>query len=414
MNNILNNFVEGTVQCYGCPIFDRLFQIVSSAAASVYNRMAYLMAILFCVLFAFFILNAVWQNIKNDAKDPIYQKSVRPVIINSLIALTLLFSGVALPRLITRITFEPTAEIAMLYTQSMLKTDTETINEHVTYQPIKISNDGFFRPQLRDKIIILMKTTITQFQSYMKLGLAIVGTAFTWEMMLGIGTFIKHILLTVIGIYIFWKFFMLFFRFCCYFADIIVAMAMFAFFFPFSLVLAAFRGAESIPSWISGLGKTIGAEQIKKLINAIVALSAAIITYTVIMVIIAKFFSSPDTSVNDIMNGIISGNIFDVELSDDNLVSLGIVSIVVLLYVINFIQGQINQVSNMIMSVFNLKPENTLSEQLANDTETLTRATFDTFKSVGKTFIASNFQKEDGKKEEDKDNKKTEDKDDKK
>ena len=59
MNNVIGNFVDNTVQCYGCPIFDRLFQIVSSAAASVYDRMALLMSVLFCVLFAFFVLNAV-------------------------------------------------------------------------------------------------------------------------------------------------------------------------------------------------------------------------------------------------------------------------------------------------------------------------------------------------------------------
>ena len=149
MNNVIGNFVDNTVQCYGCPIFDRLFQIVSSAAASVYDRMALLMSVLFCVLFAFFVLNAVWQNIKKDVPDPMYQKSVRPVIINSLIALTLLFTGVTLPRFISQITFEPTTEIATIYTQSMLNIDSNVVNEKVTYQPLPISEDGFFRPQLR-------------------------------------------------------------------------------------------------------------------------------------------------------------------------------------------------------------------------------------------------------------------------
>lgn len=404
MNGVLNNFVDNTIQCYGCPIFDRLFQIVSTAAASVYDRMAYLMAIIFCVLFAFFVLNAVWQNIKNDAKDPWYQKSVRPVIINSLIALSFLFMGVGVPRLITQITFEPTADIAVIYTQSMLNIDPETVSERVTYQPIKISDDGFFRPQLRDKIIMLMKTTITQFQSYMKLGIAVMDSAFTWKALLGIGAFIKHIILFFIGLYLFYGFFKLFFRFCCYFADIIVAMTMFAFFFPLSLILVPFRSAESVPSWISGLGKNVGANQIKKLINAIVALASAVITYTVIMVIIAKFFSSPDASVNEIMNAITAGNIFEADLSDDNLASLTVMGTVVLVYVINFIQDKIPEVTNMVMSAFNLKPENSLSEELANDVETLTKATFNTVKTIGATIISGGEKKEE----------KTEKKDDKK
>ena len=397
MNGVLNNFVDNTVQCYGCPIFDRLFQIVSSVAASVYDRMAFLMAILFCVLFAFFVLNAVWQNIKNDIKDPWYQKSVRPVIINSLIALTFLFMGVGVPRLITQITFEPTADIATIYTQSMLNIDPEIVNERVTYQPVQISDNGFFRPQLRDKIIMLMKTTITQFQSYMKLGIAVMDSAFTWAALLGIGAFVKHIILFFIGLYLFYGFFKLFFRFCCYFADIIVAMTMFAFFFPLSLILVPFQGAENVPSWISGLGKNVGTSQIKKLINAIVALASAVITYTVIMVIIAKFFSSTDTSVNDIMNAITTGNIFEADLSDDNLESLTVMGTVVLVYVINFIQDQIPQVTNMVMSAFNLKPDNSLSEQLANDVETLTRATFNTVKQIGATIISGGEKKEEKK-----------------
>ena len=393
MNGILNNFVDNAVQCYGCPIFDRLFQIVSAAAASIYDRMAFLMAILFCVLFAFFVLNAVWQNIKNDVRDPWYQKSVRPVIINSLIALTFLFMGVGLPRAITQITFEPTAEIATIYTQTMLNIDSDIVNERITYQPINMPDDGFFRPQLRDKIIVLMKTTITQFQSYMKLGIAVMDSAFTWRALLGIGALIKHIILFFIGLYLFYGFFKLFFRFCCYFADIIVAMTMFAFFFPLSIILVPFRGAESVPSWISGLGKNVGANQIKKLINAIVALASTVITYTVIMVIIAKFFSSPDASVNEVMNAITTGNIFDADLSDDNVASLTIMGTTVLVYVINFIQEQIPNVTNMVMNAFNLKPENSLSEQLANDMETLTKATFDTIKKIGTTIVSGGVKK---------------------
>lgn len=390
MNNIINNLVDNTIQCYGCPIFDRLFQIVSSAAASVYNRMVLLMSVLFCVLFAFFVINAVWQNLKNGSTDPWYQKSVRPVIINSLIALVLLFAGVGVPRLISQITFEPTAEIATIYTQSMLNMNSEAVNERVTYQPLSISDDGFFRPQLRDKIILLMKTTITQFQSYMKLGIAVMDTAFSWRALIGIGAFLKHIILLVIGIYIFYGFFKLFFRFSCYFVDIIVAMTMFAFFFPLSLVLTVFRGPENVPSWISGLGKNIGNAQIKKLINAIVALAAAVITYTVIMVIIAKFFSSPDMSTAEIMNAIATGAIFDMDLSGDNILSMTLTGIVVLVYVINFIQDEIPKVSDMIMGALNLKPEATESKKLAKDVENL----FEDVKQVGKNLIGGGDNKE--------------------
>ena len=390
MNNLINNLIEGTVQCYGCPIFDRLFRIVSEAAAAMYNRMAFFAVIIFCILFAFFVLNAVWQNIKKGNADPWYNKSVRPVIINSLVAMSFLWVGVALPRMITTATFEPVAQISLSYTQTLLNLDDNVINEHVTYQPLPMSDDGFFRPQLRDKIVMLMKTTITQFQGYMKLGIAIMDTAFSWRALLGIGAIIRHFILFMVGIYIFWAFFKLFFKFCCYFADIIIAMALFAFFFPLSLVLLAFGGAEHVPSWMSGLGKKLGVGQFKTLINAIVALAAAVITYTVIMVIIAQFFSSSETSVSDIVNAITSEqrSIFDVDLSEDNFASLTIMGTVVLVYVINFLKDQIPKVTSMILSAFDLKEENQLSEELGNNAMQLTSAAFNKIKEVGKTIIS--------------------------
>ena len=400
MNEIAGNFIDGVVQCYGCPIFDRLFQIVSDSAAAVYDKMAFLATLIFCVLFAFFVINAVWQNIKKDVPDPWYQKSVRPVIINSLVALTFLWVGVGLPRLITTTTFEPVAQISLIYTQSMLNIDDDIVNERVTYKPIPMEDNGFFTVGLRDKVIMLMKTTITQFQSYMKLGIAVMDSAFSWKMLLGIGALVKHILILFVGMYIFWAFFKLFFRFCCYFADIIIAMTLFAFFFPLSLVLIAFRGAENVPSWISGLGKDIGIGQFKTLINSIIALASAVITYTVVMVIIAKFFATPDISINDIMNAITTGNIFDTELSDDNIASMSVVGIAVLAYIINFLTDKklISNVTDMVLSAFNVKSENKLSEQLANDAMQLTSDMFNVVKNVGST-VVSNITKKDDKKE---------------
>ena len=221
MNDFINPVIDASVQCWGCPIFDRLFQIVSNAAAAVYDQFVIFCAIIFCVLFAFVVLNAVWQNIKSPTPDPWYQKSLKPLLINSLVSLTFLSMGVYLPRFVSSVTFEPVANITLIYTQSMLQTNPETVNEHVTYQPMEISDDGFFRPELRDSIILLMKTTITQFQSYIKLGIAVMDKAFSLDALLGIGSLIKHIILFFIGLYLAYAFFKLFWRFCCYFADII-------------------------------------------------------------------------------------------------------------------------------------------------------------------------------------------------
>lgn len=374
------------MQCWGCPLFDRLFQVVSNAAGAVYKQFAIFCVILFCVIFAFFVVNAVWQNIKGGVKDPWYQKSVKPVFINSLVALSLLSLGVYLPRFVTSVTFEPAAKIALIYTQSMVQMDTDTVAEKVTYQPMEMRDDGFFRPQLRDTIILLMKTTITQFQSYMKLGIAVMDAAFTWDALLGVGMLLKHIIMFFMGLYLVYGFFKLFVRFCFYFADIIVAMTFFAFFFPLSLMLVSFKGAGG-PAWISTLGKNVGTNQFKKLINAIVALAAAVMTYTVIMVVIAKFFSASGADSAELMHLITTGQVFADDLNTDNLATITLTGAVVLVYVLNFIYSQIPKVSNMVLSAFDVSAENQLSEQLANDAMRLTTVVVDAAKKVGGTII---------------------------
>lgn len=393
MNGFMNSLVDNTVQCWGCPVFDRLFQIVSNAAAAVYDQFVIFCAILFCVLFAFYVVNAVWKNMKDNISDPFYQKSIKPVFINSIVALIFLSMGVMLPRFITRITFEPVADITLIYTQSMLKTDSSVVAEKVTYQPEEMSDDGFYRPELRDKIIMLMKTTITQFQSYMKLGIAVMDKAFSLEALLGIGSLVKHIILFFIGLYLFYGFFKLFIRFCFYFADIIVAMTFFAFFFPLSLILVAFKGGNA-PAWISSLGKNVGTGQFKKLINSIIALASAVLTYTVIMVIIAKFFSAPGQSAAEIMELITTGQVFEGDLSGDNLAAMTLGGCIILVYVLNFIYAQIPQVTSMVLDSFGVSAENKLSEQLADDAMKLTTNIVNAAKSIGKNILSGGETKE--------------------
>lgn len=393
MNGWMNSLVDTSVQCWGCAVFDRLFQIVSYAAGAAYKQFSIFCVILFCVFFAFFIVNAVWQNIRGGMRDPWYSKSVRPVIINSLVALSLLSLGVMVPRFMTQITFEPATEIAIGYTQTMLQTDTETVNEKVTYQPMKMDDTGFYRPEMRDKIILLMKTTITQFQTFIKLGIAVMDSAFTWKALLGIGALIKHIIIFFVGLYLAYGFFKLFCRFCFYFADIIIAMTFFAFFFPLSLMLVSFKGASDVPSWMSKIGSSLGVGQFKNLMNAIIALAAAVLTYTVIMVLIATFFAAHGTTSADLMQVILSGDVFNADLSDDNLAELGIASSVVLIYVLNFIQAQIPKVTGMVLDTFGVSEDHKLGDQLANDAETLTRRVVETAAKTVKTIVKGGDEK---------------------
>lgn len=395
MESFFYNLIDKNVQCVACPVFDRLFQVVSESAGVIYSKLAQICLILFFVMFAFYVLVSVWKNFKSGIKDPWYENSLKKVIINSLVSLTFLSAGILLPRLVSMVTFEPAANIALTYTESMLQIDSETINEKVTYTPEPMADDGIFRPDLRDSIIMLMKTTITQFQSYMKIGLAIIDTSLSWSALMGIGNFIKHLVFFFIGVFLFWNFFKLFLRFCFYFMDIIVAMASFAFFFPLSLLTMSFKGASDVPKWISGFGSSLGAGQIKKLINSIITLVSGIITYTIIMVIISSFFSMSGQSATDLLNSITNGTIYAPDLSPDAIETLTLGGCIVLVYVLNFIMGQIPQIKKMILDAFDVKEEETLSKGLADSAEKLIK---NITTKVEKTTAALNPSKDANKK----------------
>jgi len=366
MNSALNPIVDGAIQCWGCPVFDRLFAVISYAAAAVYDKFALFCIILFCILFAFYVLSAVWKNLNGDA-DPFYEKSIKSVFINSAFVLALLGMGVMVPRFVTTITFEPVAEITATYAQSVLRIDEKFVNENVSYTPAPMKDDGFFRPQLRDKVIMIMKTTITQFQAYIKLGLAVIDKAFSWDAILGIGALIRHAIMLFVGIYLVYGFFKLFVKFCFYFVDLIIAMTFFAFFFPLSLTLFVFRNADGAPKWMSALGEGIGTKQLKDVISAIVGLAAAVVTYSVIMMIIANFFAADGESGAQLMTQITNQSVFQADLDEDNIAMITLTGAIVLVYVLNFIYSQIPNVTKMILDVFNVSTDTSRGEELANN-----------------------------------------------
>lgn len=398
MNGLIDSLVNNTVQCWGCAVFDRLFQIVSITAATVYSYFTDLCVVLFGLLFTVFVINAIWKNMRSGMSDPWLKNSVQKVFINSVVVLSLLGVGVAFPRAVSTIIFEPVAKITLLYSQSMINMTDEKVDEKVTYQPVKITQEGIYRSELRDKIIMLMKTTTTQFQSYIKLGIAVMDSAFSWSALLGVGALIKHIILFFIGMYISWGFIKIFFKYCCYFADAIIAMALFAFFFPLSLIMVIFKDVKEVPKWFGEIGKTVGVAQIKNLINAIVTLGSVVLTYTVIMVIVAKFFSASDASGANLMDLITQGDIYASDLNTENLEAMTLISCVALVYVMNFIFAQIPQVTKMVLSAFSVEENTKHGEQFANDIMTLTKDAFNIAVKTGKIIINHGEEKKDDKK----------------
>ena len=158
-------------------------------------------------------------------------------------------------------------------------------------------------------------------------------------------------------------------------------------------MLMAFDGADHIPDVVKNVSNHISKDQIKKLINAIVALASCVLTYTIIMMIIAKFFSDPDETNAALMDKILSGDVFEADLNDENLEALTLMSVTVLVYVLNFIYKQIPQISKMVLGIFGVSAENQLSEKMADDALTLSKNVINTAVNIGKTIINGGEEK---------------------
>ncbi len=382
MQELANSLIDIGTQCWACSVFDYLFAIISNTAAAAYQRLTMFSVIIFCVLFAFYILNVVWENIKSGESDPFLQKSVKPVIIKSLIALSLLSAGLIVPRFISSVTFEPAAQITLQYSKSMLPSDYIVPDN---YQAIKLSDNGFFNPELRDTILQLIQTSVSNFQVYIKIGIAIIDEAFSLEAMLGIGALIRHIIISFIGLfltYYFVKWFILY-SFC--FMDIILAMALFAFFFPLSIILFIFKDASSAPDWLKKLGKDLGGGQIKKLVNAIISVGVTILTYTIIIVIIHGFLDKNGITIDSIQNT--SESIFNFDLENPTAMQITFAGSIVLVYVINYIAGEIPKITEKILSTFGVSQEKPLSEEMGKNAWKLTNIVAEQTKNLAKTII---------------------------
>ena len=128
-------------------------------------------------------------------------------------------------------------------------------------------------------------------------------------------------------------------------------------------------------------------------LSCVVALAACVMTYTVMLIILARFFTDTDVSSADFMNKILSGDVFEANISDENMAALTLVSATALVYVLNFIFSQIPQVTKMILGAFNVSEEKQMSEQLADDAINLTKNIANTAIKVGKTIVSGGEEK---------------------
>ena len=367
MQELANTLIDSAVQCWACPIFDNLFAVVSNSAAAVYERLSIFSVVIFSILFAFYILNAFWQNTKSGMSDPFFQKSLKPVLIKSVMVLSLFALGLNVPKLISKITFEPVATVTLEFSKVILP-DSPNIPDD--YQKLKLNDTGFFNPELHDTIVKILQTSVASFQVYIKMGISIVSSVFTFPERIDISAIVKRILVLFIGLVLTYYFVRWFIKYSFCFIDIIVAMAMFAFFFPLSLVLFIFQGASDLPGWMKNLGKTFGGQQIKKLINAIVSVVATILTYTIIILLIHGYIYGHNIDANSLQTAATSIMNFDLDSADA--VQITFFGLIVLVFVLDYLTKQIPNITKEIMSIFGVSQENQKSEEMGKNVLMLT------------------------------------------
>jgi len=392
MQEMANTLIDSAVQCWACPIFDNLFAVVSNSAAAVYERLSVFSVVIFSILFGFYILNAFWQNVKSGMSDPFFQKSLKPVLIKSLMILSLFALGLNVPRFISKITFEPVATITLQFSKIILPENNITTND---YQKLKLNDDGFFNPELRDTIVEILQTSVASFQIYIKMGIEIIGSVFTLPERIDIGVIVKHLLVFFVGLVLTYYFVRWFIKYSFCFVDIIVAMAMFAFFFPLSLVLFIFQGASDLPDWMKNLGKTFGGKQIKQLINAIVSVATTILMYTIIVLLIRGYIYGNNVDVDSMQNSVAS--IMNFDLDNPNSVQITFFGSIVLVVVLNYLIKQIPNITKEIMSVFGVSQENQKSEEMGKNVLALTDIVANQTKQLVKNIVNPQEQKTDDK-----------------
>lgn len=382
MQELANSLIDSGIQCWACPVFDNLFAVVSNVAGNAYQHICFFSIAIFCVLFAFYLLNVFWQHIVKGGKDSLFDKTLRPVMVKSLIALSLLTLGLVVPRFISAITFEPVAIMTLQFSNAMLPAD-YVIPEYTN--AIQLGSEGFFNPALRDTIMQILETSVANFQVYIKIGIAIIDSAFSLKALFGFGSLVKHIIVFFIGLFLTYNFVKLFIKYSFCFMDVIVAMAMFAFFFPLSVVFFVFKKAADIPSWMKSMGNSFGGGQVKQLINAIASMASTILTYTIIMLIIRGFLDSHGVDASTIHNS--TESLLDFDLENSDAMQITFMGSIVLVYVINYIANQIPSITKKIMSTFGVSQSDSISKEMGENVFKLTQIVADQTKNVIKTII---------------------------
>ncbi|MCL2629880.1 MAG: hypothetical protein FWD33_04340 [Alphaproteobacteria bacterium] len=352
MNTIAEFLTRHLVQCWACPVFDQTLITVSAAAAGAYEKLAQFALILLSAFIAFYTLYIVFTRLSQSGEDPLYTKTIKPVLINSMVIVSLIAMGPFVPRMVTRLTLEPTA----MFAQGIASVITP-IDSNIEYTPMPMSQDGFYTPEFKNRVIAIMLTTTTAFQNFIMFGLKMIEHSldlkklFTWNV---IGALMETLFMFLLGLVIVYGFARLFLKFLFYFVDTIIALTLFAFMFPIMLVAFVMRHSEA-PSWVTTMGG-MSETLFKRAAGSVITLGSAVILYVVIISVISGFL---DGAMNgDLTRAITNGDFSNIDFQMPEILRSA-AGIGILLLVMGFITGKMQMISDEIKSAFGINEGST-------------------------------------------------------
>jgi len=135
-----------------------------------------------------------------------------------------------------------------------------------------------------------------------------------------------------------------------------------------------------------------------------VSVAATILDYTVIILLIRGYLNGNGINIDSIQNNLES--IFDFNLDNPSAIQITFFGTIVLVFVVQYLQKKIPDITKEIMSTFGVKQEDALSKAMGENAWQLTNIVADQAKKLVKTIANPGEKKTEEKKEEKKETKK--------
>jgi hypothetical protein len=322
---------------------------VSFSASGAYVRITQFALFILTAFLVFYTLYIVMAKMAKSDEDPFYLKSMKPVLINSAVIVALLGMGLFVPKAVSTITLEPVAYLTHGIASSVLPApDHSLVMVGLTkaIQVIDPAGPGIYSPELKHRIIDIMRMTASSFQNLILFGFNMLSNSLSLDSLVAVitldfGKMLETIFMFLLGLVITWQFIKIYFKFLFYFVDVIVSLALFAFLFPVMLAAFVMQNSEA-PDWVKKMGGMSGTI-FQNAVKSIITLASAMIVYVVIVAMIGAFLGGVGASE------ILAGDFSNVNFAAPEIMRSA-TGIAVLVLVLKFLIAKVDPIANEIKS----------------------------------------------------------------